>query len=78
VFHSAAGWLGHTSVDEVAAWIVVDRLPIDWWRPANLHRIAGLELHFCVDDHGRTIELNGRVVAQGKRSFPYGRWDNEI
>jgi hypothetical protein len=57
---------------------VVDRLPIDWWRPGNLRRIAGLDLHCCVDDHVRSIELDGRVVAQGKRLFPYGRWDNEI
>lgn len=53
---------------------VVDRLPIDWWRPGNLRRIAGVELHFCDDDHVRSIELNGRLVAQGKRLFPYGDW----
>ena len=49
---------------------VVDRLPIDWWRPGNLHRLPIGELHFCDEDHTRSVEWNGRVVAQGKRLFP--------
>ena len=54
---------------------VVDRLPTDWWRPGNLVRFAGQELHFCDDDHVKTIEINGRIIAQGKKLFPYGHWD---
>lgn len=51
---------------------LVDRLPLRWWCPGNLHRGAGLELHFCDHDHVRSIEVNGRVVAQGRHLFPYG------
>ena len=54
----------------VPAWLV-DRLPLAWWTPGNLHQRFGCELHFCTDDHVRTVELNGRVVAQGKKLFPY-------
>ncbi len=54
---------------------VVDRLPIDWWRPGNLRRVAGPEIHSCDEGHVRSIELNGHIVAQGKRLFPYGQWD---
>ena len=50
---------------------VVDRLPDDWWRPGNLRRVLGLEVHLCDDDHVKSIEVNGRVVAQGRRLFPY-------
>jgi hypothetical protein len=56
---------------------LVDRLPIDWWRPGNLRRLGLVELHFCDDDHVRTIELNHRVVAQGRALFPYGHWDTD-
>ncbi len=54
---------------------VVDRLPIEWWRPGNHHRIAGVAVHFCDDDHVRSIELHGRVIAHGRQLFPYGHWD---
>ena len=56
---------------------VVDRLPIDWWRPGNLHRVAGLEVHFCTEHHVRSIELNGRVIALGRELFPFGLWDDQ-
>ena len=54
---------------------LVDRLPIDWWRPGNLHRLGPIELHFRDGDHVRPIELNGRIVGQGRELFPYGRWE---
>jgi hypothetical protein len=57
------------------AW-VVDRLPISWWRPGNLHHVSGGDLHFCAEDHARSVEWNGRVIARGKRLFPYDHdWD---
>lgn len=34
---------------------LVDRLPIDWWRPGNLRRLGPIKIHFCDDDHVRTI-----------------------
>lgn len=46
---------------------LVDRLPIDWWRPGNLRRFGPIEIHFCDDDHVRTVELNGKVVVTGPR-----------
>lgn len=46
--------------------IVVDVLPLRLWRPGNLH--LGYRLHFC-SDQSRTIEWNGRVVANGRRPF---------
>lgn len=52
----------------------MDRLPVEWWRPGNVHpRLSAL--HFCDEDHVRSIEWNGRIVAQGRGLFPYGRWD---
>ncbi len=55
---------------------LVDRLPIDWWRPGNLRRFGPIEIHFCDDDHVRTVEFNGKVIGQGRTLFPYGRWDS--
>ena len=54
---------------------VVDRLPLDWWRPGNLHRVVGHDIHLCDDDHVRSIEWDGRLIAQGRKLFPYGHWD---
>ena len=51
-------------------------MPVDWWRPGNLHRFGPVEIHFCDDDHVRTVELNGKVIGQGRTLFPYGRWDS--
>lgn len=50
-------------------------MPIDWWRPGNRYRLGPLEIHFCDDDHVRTIEVNHKVTGQGRTLFPYGRWD---
>ncbi len=55
---------------------VVDRLPIDWWRPGNLHVRLGQTVHFCTEDHVRSIEWNGRVVAVGRKPFPFEWWDD--
>jgi hypothetical protein len=33
-------------------------------------------VHFCDEGHVRWIELNGRVVARGRRVFPHGHWDS--
>ena len=55
--------------------VLVDRLPVDWWSPGNLRSFAGIQIHFCDENHVRSIELNGHVVAHGKKLFPYGNWD---
>ncbi len=54
---------------------LVDRLPVDWWRPGNLHRFGPIEVHFCDDDLVRTIHINQWTFAQGSELFPYGEWD---
>lgn len=56
---------------------VVDLLPDEWWRPRNLRMIGRHDLHFCDDDHMKSIQWDGRVVAQGRKLFPYGRWDEQ-
>lgn len=62
---------------------VVDRLPSSWWRPGNLHFLASRVLHFCCDHAPevphvvRSIELDGRVLARGRRPFDLDRW-NEL
>src|ERR1700683_1691446 len=55
--------------------VLVDRLPVNWWHPGNLQTVGEHRLHFCDDDHVRSIEWDGRLIAQGKRLFPYGHWD---
>ena len=56
---------------------VVDLLPVDWWAPGNLHLIGKHDLHFCSQDGLRTVEWDGRVVALGRRPFPYDRWSDD-
>jgi hypothetical protein len=58
--------------------IVVDRLPMLWWRPGNLHflRRTGITWHFCTASNSagvgvRTVEGGGRVLAWGHRQFDY-------
>ena len=58
----------------IPAWLV-DRLPLRWWHPGNLHMLPGGDLHFCTDDWVRSIEWNGRVIARGKAPFPFDEWD---
>ena len=48
---------------------LVDALPEQLWSPGNLQQLFGQSLHFCVGGGVRTIELNGREVAQGRRPF---------
>lgn len=67
--------VGKTARVKLLPAFLVDRLPDDWWRPGNLRRGLGLEVHLCDDDHVKSIEVNGRIVAQGRKVFPYGRWD---
>ena len=55
---------------------LVDLLPVDWWRPGNFHALGRHSLHFGDDDHVRSVDWDGRVIAQGKRLFPYGQWDD--
>jgi len=55
--------------------VLVDLLPVDWWRPGNLHQFGKHSLHFCDEDHARSIEWNERIIGQGRKLFPYGRWD---
>jgi hypothetical protein len=52
----------------VSAW-VVDILPDRLWALGNLYRIFGRDLHFCVGDGHRTIELDGVEIAQGRMTF---------
>lgn len=59
----------------VLAAFVVDVLPIDLWRPGNLHLLGEHSIHFCVEGSVRSIEWNSRTIALGKRQFPFGRWD---
>ena len=47
----------------------VDTLPEELWSAGNLYRFFGQDLHFCVGDGVRTIELNGRQVAHGATPF---------
>ena len=54
---------------------LVDHLRTDRWRPSNLHLWGPIDIHFSDDDHVRTIEVNHKVVAQGRALFPYGTWD---
>jgi hypothetical protein len=49
--------------------VAVDTLPEGLWSAGNLYRFFGQDLHFCVGDGVRTIELNGRQVAHGVRPF---------
>lgn len=67
--------IGQTGQVKLLPAFVVDRLPDDWWRPGNLRRVLGMDVHLCDDDHVKSIEVNGRLIAQGRRLFPYGRWD---
>lgn len=53
--------------------LLVDRLPIAWWRPGNLYITRFGDVHFCAGEWVRTIEWNGRVIAEGKQPFPYDR-----
>ena len=54
--------------------MLVDRLPGRLWRPGNLHLIRSRALHFCLGGGGnRTIELDGREIASGRRNFT-GEW----
>src|SRR4051812_41930985 len=48
---------------------LVDALPEQLWSTGNLQQLFGQSLHFCVGDGVRTIALNGREVAQGRRPF---------
>jgi hypothetical protein len=53
--------------------LVVDRLPLRLWEPANLY--LGARLHFCVaasaegDWTVRTVEWNGEEVGRGHASL---------
>jgi hypothetical protein len=67
--------IDQTLVMRLVPGVLVDLLPVDWWKPGNLRQVGDHSLHFCADDHVRTIEWDDRVVAQGRKLFPYGRWD---
>ena len=54
---------------------LVDRLPVDWWCPGNLHLLLGQRLHFCTDSDVRTVEWNDRVIGRGRRPFSFDRWE---
>jgi hypothetical protein len=65
------GLLREASPVRVMPCVVVDRLPDRWWRPGNLHHLGPISVHFCDNDHVKSIEINGRLIAQGRRLFPY-------
>ena len=58
---------------------LVDRLPIDWWRPDNIHFFRSHGLHFCVAngaEHSvRTTEWDSNEVGRGRKLVPVGCWD---
>jgi hypothetical protein len=56
---------------------IVDRLPDRLWAPGNLRRLGPLALHFCDEDHVKSIEINGRCIAQGRRLFPYSKFADD-
>ena len=64
---------------------VVDRLPMPWWKPGNLHPLLGTATtwHFCTasDPTGvgvRTVEMRGRILAWGHQPFDYDyQWPAE-
>ncbi len=55
---------------------VIDFLPIDWWKPANLHFVRSHTLHFCTAEGVRTVEWDGKEIGRGRKLFPVGRWDD--
>jgi hypothetical protein len=67
--------IGQTEVVRLLRPFIVDRLPVDWWRPGNFRTFGRHSVHFCTDNHVRTIEWDSRVIGEGRRMFPYGRWD---
>jgi hypothetical protein len=54
---------------------VVDRLPNKWWRPGNLRWFGPFEIHLYDDGHVKSIQVNSRVIAQGRKLFSYGEFD---
>lgn len=52
---------------------VTGRTECPMWRPENVRRMLGVEVPLCDDDHVKSIEVNGRLIAQGRELFPYGR-----
>jgi hypothetical protein len=60
------------SVRTVVA-MLVDSLPARLWLPANLHIIGSRTVHFCLGGGRRTVELDGREIARGRRDCA-GEW----
>jgi hypothetical protein len=49
---------------------LIDHAPAWIWRPGNLRFIGERTVHFCFGHDGRrTIEIEGREVAVGRRQF---------
>jgi hypothetical protein len=46
---------------------LVDILPEALWSTANLYRVFGRRLHFCVGDGLRTVEVDGVELGHGQR-----------
>jgi hypothetical protein len=46
---------------------VVDLVPARLWSAGNLYLVFGRQVHLCVGDGARTVEVGGRKVARGRR-----------
>jgi len=46
---------------------VVDLLPARLWSAGNLYLVLGRHVHLCVGDGARTVEVDGREVARGRK-----------
>jgi hypothetical protein len=50
--------------------LVVDVIQLRLWSPGNLRTIGPFNVHFCASTV-RTIEINGRQIAEGSELFPF-------
>jgi hypothetical protein len=56
-------------VSQLLPGVLVDGLPERLWSLGNLYQFFGKPLHFCVGGGVRTIEIEGREVAHGRKPF---------
>jgi len=46
---------------------VVDLIPARLWSAGNLYLVFGRQVHLCMGDGARTVEVDGREVARGRK-----------
>jgi hypothetical protein len=51
---------------------IVDLLPTGLWAAGNLYLVFGRQVHLCFGDGVRTVEVDGREVARGRRPVDPG------